>query len=1137
MKPTRKVRAASWRAIIGVAMLASAVVAEMSQPSLAAAAVPAPGVPSAIAATGRPVSITLITGDRVDFDSTGRFRRFVRRPSAPTMGYTVRVAGGQTTVVPLDALSAIAGGAVDEQLFNVTRLAEFGFDDDRRSSIPTIMTGSAVAARAAVPPSFTPGAVLGSIGATAGTVDKASASVFWDSVLSSVTAAPGARAVGAPKLWLDGMARMSLDQSVPMIGAPTAWERGLTGRGVTVAVLDSGLDMTHPDFTGRVGAFANFVADLETDDDLVGHGTHVASIVAGSGAASDGKYRGVAPDANLVIGKVCNLDFCPFSAIIAGMEWAAVEQQAGVINMSLGGWNDAGLDPLEQAVEELSASTGALFVVAAGNDYCGLRSTVGSPATAPSALAVGAVGRDGLVADFSSCGPSADNAAAKPEITAPGVDIVAARAADGIFPPNADNPSYTTLSGTSMATPHVAGAAALLAQQHPDWTGAQLKAALVGTARPTDPEAVLARQGAGLVDLVAATDRTWFADSGNVTFGVQLWPHQDDEVLRATVTYRNDSATARQIDLGLDVRDEAGEREATGMFSLSSPQLSLPAFGSATVEVVADSRVPADDGVYTARLLAVSGTETATTLISIEREVESYDLQLSAIDHDDRPATERVLILTQIDDWSVGGFFDIPAEGTTVRIPKGEYLALAMNINEEFREVDALVSFGFVVDAPARHRFDFRRTKRVTGKILDMTTLPLATFSRWNIPAGPIGTGADAGDGVLRIAPLRSRQPRVADATTVVKLLGVPNDPSAALTTAAMTAEVISGVVPAGFTRTYGRDTLTTTKILVPPSVGPDFDRVVWDMSSIEHDPIGWAPGSSGGRDGVFTVFHNEGPANRWQASVEYRSNTGLADAVEVRSYAVPTRLGTTRTESFRNTGPFGPALDPTTGYGPMARVADRGKQVFSLTAQLGDRRGSTVLSYNAETTATLSVDGSVVATGTSTAPWFGWRVPSATGRYRLTVESKTPPVIGPILGLPSTTKTQWSFDLATPPGDEWEVLPLSYVRFAAPTRTTGASSPARSITLPFSVFRQADVKAVPDQVKSVEAEVSFNRGDTWSRAEVRGSGSKWSILTGQVPAGASVSVRVTVRSLDGGKVVERIVDLLNASAVTSLVG
>ena len=297
------------------------------------------------------------------------------------------------------------------------------------------------------------------------------------------------------RVWLDGMRRPSLDVSVPQIGAPAAWQAGYTGAGVPVAVLDTGIDATHPDLRRRVAATKNFTADPDIRD-TDGHGTHVASTIAGTGKASRGRYTGVAPGANLLVGKVCAGSGCPESAILAGMEWAAAAG-AKVVNLSLGGPDTAGDDPLELAVERLSAEYGTLFVVAAGNDGGYGAETVSSPASATAALAVGAVDDQDALASFSGRGPRVHDAALKPEIVAPGVDILAARSRYSQRGKRGDR--YVSLSGTSMATPHVAGAAALLAQQHPDWTGTQLKATLVGSAKPLEGAEVY-EQGAGRVD-------------------------------------------------------------------------------------------------------------------------------------------------------------------------------------------------------------------------------------------------------------------------------------------------------------------------------------------------------------------------------------------------------------------------------------------------------------------------------------------------------------------------------------------------------------------------------------------------------------------------------------------------------------
>ena len=137
----------------------------------------------------------------------------------------------------------------------------------------------------------------------------------------AVTDADGTTATGIANLWLDGVRTVRLDTSVARIGAPKAWKAGFDGKGVTIAVLDTGIDTTHPDLKGRVRAAKNFSASPDTTDKY-GHGTHVASIAAGTGAKSKGRYRGVAPGAELLNGKVLSDEgYGDDSGIIAGMAW------------------------------------------------------------------------------------------------------------------------------------------------------------------------------------------------------------------------------------------------------------------------------------------------------------------------------------------------------------------------------------------------------------------------------------------------------------------------------------------------------------------------------------------------------------------------------------------------------------------------------------------------------------------------------------------------------------------------------------------------------------------------------------------------------------------------------------------------
>ncbi|HEU5110799.1 MAG TPA: S8 family serine peptidase, partial [Micromonosporaceae bacterium] len=377
------------------------------------------------AARGQRSTVTLITGDTVTMDGSDRID--VRRGEGrERVRFVVEHHRGHTHVIPVDALPLLRADKLDKRLFDVTALVRYGYDD-RRADLPLIVAQPAGAAgargraRPAVPAGVRVRRDLPGAGAVAARADRKDTAV-WRAIKDRGTGA------AVPKVWLDAKSRITLDVSVPSIGAPSAWRAGLTGEGVTVAVADTGVDGGHPDLAGKVAASRSFVS--ETDErDLHGHGTHVASTVAGSGAASGGRNSGVAPGARLVAAKVCDqFGFCPESAVIEGIQWAVEEQGADVVNLSLGGPDTPDLDPEEQAIERLTEQHGTLFVVAAGNS--GAARTVDSPGSADAALTVGATDDGAALAPFSSQGPRVGDSALKPDITAPGVAIAAARGRD-----------------------------------------------------------------------------------------------------------------------------------------------------------------------------------------------------------------------------------------------------------------------------------------------------------------------------------------------------------------------------------------------------------------------------------------------------------------------------------------------------------------------------------------------------------------------------------------------------------------------------------------------------------------------------------------------------------------------------------
>lgn len=314
--------------------------------------------------------------------------------------------------------------------------------------------------------------------------------------ISSIAQTPGVRAV-----YPDYQVQALLTNSVPLIGAPVVWTMTdgsslpVTGSGMRVAVIDSGIDYNHADLGGpgfpnaRVITGYNFIADTSDPWDDLGHGTHMAGTVGANG----GK-KGVAPGASLMAYKIFDANGKGVTSdILAAIELAldpdgnpASQDGAHVINLSLG---DAGTpnDPLSQACDH-AVQSGVIVVAAGGNSGPRYSSTT-SPGIAQQVISVGATNITDGIWTYSSRGPVSTTWAIKPDLVAPGISITSTIAGGG----------YGSGTGTSIAAAHVSGAAALLRQLHPAWQPAWIKAALMNTAKDLGRSPF--EQGAGRVQV------------------------------------------------------------------------------------------------------------------------------------------------------------------------------------------------------------------------------------------------------------------------------------------------------------------------------------------------------------------------------------------------------------------------------------------------------------------------------------------------------------------------------------------------------------------------------------------------------------------------------------------------------------
>ncbi|GAA0937500.1 S8 family serine peptidase [Nonomuraea longicatena] len=1036
-------------------ILATALVASMGTGAL-------PATAEATSAAADSGTVTLLTGDRVTV--TGQGYHIEPGPQRKVR-FEVTQRDGDLRIVPSDAKSLLAQGLLDERLFNVTQLLKWGYGDAQKNEIPLITQSAS--GEAAVLGGARQARQLAGLGLATMNVPKAEAARTWQAV------ADGARTRASGKIWLDGQRSPTLDRSVAQIGAPQAWQQGLTGAGVTVAVLDSGYDPDHPDLKGVVAHSRNFTDDPDPTD-RNGHGTHVSATLAGAGD----KYKGVAPGAKLAVGKIGN-DRYSESALLVAMRWAAVDVKAKIVSLSLGGLDTPDLDPVEQAVNTLSEQTGTLFVIAAGNSGSE-PGTVGSPGSSEAALTVGAVDKSDKMARFSGRGPRAHDHAVKPDVTAPGVDIVAAAAkgtSDG---------SHVAMSGTSMAAPHVAGAAAILAQKHPTWTGRQLKAALTGSAAP-QPGTTLFDQGAGRVDVLRAVTQQVVATPANLHAAFP-YGSTGGRVATREIVYTNAADTPVTLDLTVE-----GET-----LRLSAQRVEIPAKGSTpvTVTIDAEGKAPGD---YPGTVTAKAGDQVVRTVANAWVEPESYDVRFTAVDRTGAPASASGYAYT-----ADGQERDVFLIGSgTYRLPPGEWnfqLGISGS-GDEHTTTNQMVNLTESTDV----KLDARQGKPLAFTVDDPTaahTLLEVFMAHGWLSTGIVFPGIEAN---MNFAIPVKRAGFTFIARSVWHKRGATPSPYRYDLAIRGTDGIPENLTHA--TRTEDLAKVTTTfrgagvATTGAHSVASEWTEGRWTYDARTPDlPM---PG---------TLIQYRTPAIAWR-SILATGNFRVMDTGR--------RLAAGHTRETWNAAVSGPSFATPAGARDGDRLTFNAARLFSDAAE-----GRTGMDADATGSVTLAKNGQVIAKTDYTRCEPKWPNPSCILEARLPAEAATYTLTAtgtrqvPHSTLSTSVEATWTFRSARTPSPQ--ALPLTAVRYAPHGLDDhNRAKPGSTTTVP--IWTERNPGAAKAQVKSLRLEMSADDGATWTTVLVKAVGPHWAARIANPAAAGFVSLRATATDGNGDTVTQTV--------------
>ncbi len=727
---------------------------------------------------------------------------------------------------------------------------------------------------------------------------------------------------------------------------------------------------------------------------------------------------------------------------------------------------------------------------------------VGAPAAWVAGY-TGAVDKSDVLAPSSSRGPRVGDAGVKPEITAPGVNVVAARSKDGLL--GIPGELYLSLSGTSMATPHVAAAAAILTQQHPQWTPQQRKATLAGSAQPNATDGPF-EQGAGRLDVARAITANVSADPVTVGFGLQTWPHADDPVQTKDLTYRNTGST--DVTLQLALTDTVG-----GTFSLNTTSVTVPAGGSASVKLTADTRSGSTVGPLGGRIVATGpGGVRVQTPYGVDREEQKYTVQFVQTDRAGNPAEQYLTVAIDLETFKEH-WVDDPDGTGEMHLPAGEYFAYSwIDTLEggELANITQLIWPKLTVAADQTIRMDARTAGAVDVRNPDPAVTPMLVVAD--------GTLVREGGGASTSLAVRSFDElfighvgpeAVAGFVSEVQVIwgrksGEEFDPSLVHTMAWRQ----EGSVHQGFTKVVRPSELTTIKEHIA-SAGAD-------LGGITRFPrlsgMTWAVTLSQALPATTThVINTEVP---WSAEFGesiidpegfWQPVSNFLDQIRVYE------AGRAYHEKF-NRAVFGPALPPSP-YAPhwVSRVDD---EIVIDGGVHGDGQGRAGYTQYDKAQVALYRNGELVGQRPSATGAF--RVPAAGARYRAEVSTER----GAPFRLSTKVGVVWSFHSSHVDGVQR--LPVTAIGFTPPLDDHNTARAGAPQVIPIDVRQQEGSDA--KRLNTLTVSVSHDDGATWHDVRVYGLlGHRFILLTNSTTPGF-VSLRAKAEDRAGNTVEQTII-------------